>query len=410
MVQVITVPMTLNYLGEERYGLWVAIASLIAFLQLSDLGISNALIGIIAKKNANNQNDEIKSILISSVKLLTIIAIIVVLLGGLVIYIFDWVTFLNVKNDLAKSELELSMLALLLFFGVNLPLGLVQQVRLGLQEGHTNATFIVIGQIINLSLILIVISKQWGMPSLIVASSLGTTLLNFTSLLLLLNRLRKFTLKYYFNVIELFKKGSLFFILQIGGVLSYQIDALVISHFLNPSAVTEYSIAFKIFSIPGMLLSFFFVGMWPAYADAFARNEKMWIKNYFWRSLKLSFISNTFFSLLLFFTGSIIINFWTKGMVVVDDDLLKGMMFWGILNAFGGNIATLLNGLHVVRFQIFIAAFATFFNIILSIFLVINNGVSGPIWGSVIVLTVQYIICIIYIFKVFQVWKNEANN
>src|SRR5437879_5520509 len=50
----ITVPLTLPYLGEERFGVWMTIASLAATLSFLDLGIGNALINHVASASAAN--------------------------------------------------------------------------------------------------------------------------------------------------------------------------------------------------------------------------------------------------------------------------------------------------------------------------------------------------------------------
>src|SRR3989304_4466229 len=41
---VISVPLTLSYLGTERYALWMAVSSLLAALASLDLGIGNGLV------------------------------------------------------------------------------------------------------------------------------------------------------------------------------------------------------------------------------------------------------------------------------------------------------------------------------------------------------------------------------
>jgi O-antigen/teichoic acid export membrane protein len=409
-VQLITVPLTLGYLGEERYGLWMAITSLIAFLQLSDLGISNALIGMVASIKSRDEG-EIMALMLHAVKLLSAIAIIIIFLGTLVTFYIDWISFFNVKDDLIKSELRASIYILLLLFCIGLPLSVAQQTRTGLQQGNINAMLVALGQLLNLLLIFVVVVNKGSMIWLVSASMSGTITLqffNFSTLLIKLGRHKRQQYDNIFHTSKLFHKSMLFFILQIAGLISYQSDVLVISHFLSPTLVTEYSITLKVFSLPAMLLSFFFVGMWPAYSDAFAKNDKSWIVHYFWRSLKLSLFANTILSLLLYFTGAYIINIWTKGVVRPGSELLMGMVFWGILNAFGGNIATLLNGLHIVRYQVVLAIIAAIFNIILSIQLVKYIGISGPIWGSVIVLFVQYLISIKFIMNLFKGWNIDS--
>ena len=49
IVGIISVPMTLHYLGAERYGLWMAISSFIAMLTFADLGVGNGLFNAVAE-------------------------------------------------------------------------------------------------------------------------------------------------------------------------------------------------------------------------------------------------------------------------------------------------------------------------------------------------------------------------
>jgi O-antigen/teichoic acid export membrane protein len=45
---VISVPLTLTYLGSERYGMWMAISSIVALLAFADFGLGNGLVNAIA--------------------------------------------------------------------------------------------------------------------------------------------------------------------------------------------------------------------------------------------------------------------------------------------------------------------------------------------------------------------------
>jgi O-antigen/teichoic acid export membrane protein len=42
------VPLAVDYLGKEQYGLWVAVSSLIAMLSFADGGVGNALVNMIS--------------------------------------------------------------------------------------------------------------------------------------------------------------------------------------------------------------------------------------------------------------------------------------------------------------------------------------------------------------------------
>jgi len=44
----VTVPLTLNYLGSEHYGLWMTISSVSVMLGFADLGIGNGVLNAVA--------------------------------------------------------------------------------------------------------------------------------------------------------------------------------------------------------------------------------------------------------------------------------------------------------------------------------------------------------------------------
>src|SRR5690349_17928309 len=51
LTMLVSIPLTLNYLGVERYGLWIVISSLITILGFADLGLGNGLLNAIADAN-----------------------------------------------------------------------------------------------------------------------------------------------------------------------------------------------------------------------------------------------------------------------------------------------------------------------------------------------------------------------
>jgi len=412
LVQIAIVPLTLGYLGQERYGMWMVISSLIAFLQMADLGLSNGLIGIVADRVAKKQNHELRKIIISAYAVLSFITLALILFAVLIIPQINWQWLLNFQSVLARQEITDAVLVLVVVALVSVPFNASQQIRLGMQEGATNGLFTSSGSVLNLILIIVVIHMEKGLPWLVAASMSGSLLAQIIHAGMLCKKFCTVEKQVSYSPVEgdtvvigaLLSKGVLFFVLQLSALVSYSLDNLLVSHFLGSSEVSVYAVTMKLFSIPGMLLSLYLVGMWPAYADASARNDKPWIEKIFWRSLRVSIAFNSLISLLLLLAGNWLIHIWTKGIVQPDIDLLVGMALWGILNAIGGNIAVLLNGLHVVRFQVLIALGALIMNAGLSLWLVQKIGVSGPIWGSVATLLGSYVIIIIYIKKMFSRW------
>src|SRR5262245_42123374 len=74
----ISVPLTLTYLGAERYGMWMTMSSLVAMLSFADLGIGNGLLASVASAHGRNDRDEIQSYVSSAYLVLSAIAIAIV--------------------------------------------------------------------------------------------------------------------------------------------------------------------------------------------------------------------------------------------------------------------------------------------------------------------------------------------
>jgi hypothetical protein len=49
LISFVSVPLTVHYLGAERYGVWLTISSLLIWMQISDFGLAgNALINVLS--------------------------------------------------------------------------------------------------------------------------------------------------------------------------------------------------------------------------------------------------------------------------------------------------------------------------------------------------------------------------
>jgi len=60
IINLFTVPLTLKYLGSERYGLWMSISSILSLISFADLGLGNGLLNSIAQANARNKIKQAK--------------------------------------------------------------------------------------------------------------------------------------------------------------------------------------------------------------------------------------------------------------------------------------------------------------------------------------------------------------
>lgn len=53
----ISVPLTIGYLGAERYGLWMTISSVIAMIGFLDFGLGNGLLNAVSEANGRDDRE-----------------------------------------------------------------------------------------------------------------------------------------------------------------------------------------------------------------------------------------------------------------------------------------------------------------------------------------------------------------
>src|SRR5687767_3449452 len=150
LTALVSVPLTINYLGAERYGLWMTISSLIAVLAFADLGIGNGLLNAISE--ADGRGDRALAARYVSSAFAMLLTVAVVLGVGIVIAYprIAWGRVFNVVSPIAVAEAGPAAAVFLACFVVSLPAGIVQRVQLGYQEGFANSIWEAAGSVVGL--------------------------------------------------------------------------------------------------------------------------------------------------------------------------------------------------------------------------------------------------------------------
>ena len=185
--------------------------------------------------------------------------------------------------------------------------------------------------------------------------------------------------------------GMLFLVLQVVGALTYTSDSLIIAQMLGPTAVADYTIPEKLFSLISVALTMMLAPLWPAYSEAFARGDKDWIRKTLKRSLLFSVSIAAISTTVLVLFGPVIISLWLGHEIYPPFLLLLGLAVWKILEAAGNALAVFLNGARIIRFQVIAGIITAIASVLLKLFLIRQIGISGVVWAT----TTSYVICII---------------
>lgn len=389
LTSLISVPLTLNYLGVERYGLWMTISSLTALLNFADLGMGNGLLNAISEANGKNDRSMAREYVSSGFFLLFCVAMVLAVLLVVVYPWLDWASIFNVTSSQAVAESGRAAAIFIGYFLVNVPLGVVQRVQLGYQEGFVNSLWQALGSLLGLVGLLLAINLRVNLPWLIVTITGGPVLATLCQNIAIFGFSYPHLRPRWPHVTRpatqrIFQLGFLFFILQIAVAIAFASDNLVAAQILGPEAVAEYTVAMRLFSIPTLVLSMLFTPLWPAYGEAIARGDMVWVKHTLLRSLLLALIIAGPLSVIFVLFGVQIIVLWAGTTVAPSFGLLLGLGIWTVLSATGNAAAMFLNGAGMIKFQVVSAILMSISALIAKIMLAQMIGISGIIWGTVL--------------------------
>jgi len=356
-VMVCSVSLTLPYLGAQRFGIWMTIASFAGMLSFLGMGVGNALTNAVARRAAE-RSEETYSVISGGLGLLALVGLAAALSLYLLVDFLPWNRVMKIAEPDLLLQAEQAAKIFALLFGLNLFTTGIQSVFAGLQRTFEVHLINVIGSLLALICLWLASQAQVGIAILLLATLGVQTLVTLVLLALLVHR-QLFTIaKLPFAIRSespgLLRSGSLFFVLQIGTMVGWGSDALIISSTLGPASVAVYSVVTRLFQFVSQPLAMFNAPLWGAYADAHSKADLDFIKKTLKASLLLTLITAAATALILYLLSPWLISLWTRDLIVAPAYLLGAVAFWTVMDCCGGALATFLNGMNIVKQQVMV--------------------------------------------------------
>jgi O-antigen/teichoic acid export membrane protein len=393
LTTLVTVPLTKTYLGDERYGMWLTISSVIAMLGFADLGLGNGLLTAITRAHGRNDRDLARRCVSSAFFTLCVIAAGMAVLFTAVYPRVPWPAIFNVRTELARAEAGPAIAVFAALFFVNIPLGLVNRVQMGYQEGFVNSIWTAAGNLLGLGAVVTAVKLHASLPVLVLAMAGGPTFE------LLLNNLCLFGFKdrwllprwraWSWTVARpMLHTGFYFMAIQLAVSLAITSDRIVASRLPEgAAAVPRYAVPYMMFSMVLMVLVMALSPLWPAYGEAVTRGDAGWVRKTLVRSTLLAGGVSAAAAAVLVPFGAPILHLWVHEVHPPSFLLLSGLAVWTILCAVGNAVAMFLNGVNAVRQQAVVALLFGVVGIALKYALSQWYGVAGIAWGNVLAFT-----------------------
>lgn len=392
-VGLLTVPLTLHYLGPERYGMWLIMSSFVALLSFADMGIGNGLLNTVAAAFGRDDSDGIRVAVSSGVAVLTVLAVVIAGAFWAAYPHIDWYRIFNAKTAIARHEAGPAIAVFAICFIVAIPAGIVQRIQMALQKGFIANLWSVGGSVIALAGVVIAIRAEAGLPWLVLAFMSGPLAANIANSLLYFGFVRRdiaprLASAHLKAAVEVMHAGLLFLMLQVAAALTYSSASVIIAQMLGAAEVATYAVPERLFGIVTLVTSMALQPLWPAYREAIVRGDSAWVRRTLRTSLIVSILVASSMSLPLVLLMPTIMHYWLGSAVVSPPlPLIIGFGVWKVIEAGGISLAMFLNGAHIVAAQAVLATLTAIVSILSTIALVHYVGMSGSIWGVVIAFT-----------------------
>jgi O-antigen/teichoic acid export membrane protein len=384
------VPLTINYLDTENYGIWLTLSSFIAWFSFFDIGLGNGLRNKFAEAKAKGDLTLAKAYVSSAYFTIGIVCISVTLLFYVLNFFIDWTRVFNTNTTLEK-ELGILMPIVFSFFCLQLVVKLITTIYTADQHHSMQGKINFLTSII--SLLLIWLMTKTTESSLLIFGALFSAL---PVIILIGVNLFAFsnTYKEYRPRISLWKKeylkdifglGISFFFIQIAWIVITTTDNMIISQLFSPKEVVPYNLAFKLFSISSMIFTIIVAPYWSTFTEAYFKEDYDWIEKAMKNLRKFVFIF-CFLSFLLLGFSDFLYAIWVGKKIDISFNMSLLICIYTCLIIYLTPLNYFINGVGKVKLQLYQTVLMAVLNIPVSIFFAkyLGLGSIGVIFGTII--------------------------
>lgn len=401
------IPLTINYVNPNQYGIWLTVSSIIGWVAFFDLGLGNGFRNKFAEAKAKGNILLARELLSTTYFTIGIIVLIVYIIFASINIYINWADILKVSKDYT-NELQKIFFIVCTFTCINMVANVFISLLSADQKNGYASVITAIGQYVSLIVIYILTLTTdgsllnlaifySGIPCIVIVAA-SIFMFNHSTYKKYKPGVRYIKIGHIQNILTL---GSQFFFINLCIIVIFQVVNIIISREIGPIGVTQYNIANKYFNIIYMIMIIIATPLWSAFTDAYTKEDYIWMKSMITKMEKCwyIFIMIGFFMLLL---SPFFYNFWIGQTVSMPIQISIAMFFLVVFQAYGHIYMLMINGTGKIRIQLI--TYIIFAIISWPLFTIFsrNFGLSGIISIPTLVYLVQGILGKIQIEKIIK--------
>jgi len=359
IIGILYVPLLLNYLTQEKYGIWLTLTSILGWFSFFDIGLGNGLRNKLTQAFAVGDKNLGRKYISTTYAILICIFSSALFLFHISNFFLNWNAILN-TNSIANNELYILTSIVFSFFFIRFVVQLISIVYFADQKPSINNLIVTSGNLLSFILVL-VLTHSTIKGNLIL---LGSIISAIPVILFIVVTIIAFNGKYKlvkpsfkqidFNLSKgLMNLGAKFFFLQIAAIVVFSTSSFFIAQFYGPSEVVAFNVAFKYYQLPTMIFAIIMSPIWSAVTDAYAKSDYSWLS----KTLKqLNFLSALFSVgiILMVFLSNWIFKLWIGDKVEIPLSLSISLAFYSIMQVTIAPYSNFINGLGKIKLTMFL--------------------------------------------------------
>lgn len=402
----IAIPMMIRYLGQEQFGVWSTMLTVMSWIVFFDLGIGNGLRNKVAEALARNDKKEAANYIASGYSLIGLIALALWVLVTGASFFVPWQTVFNTQS-ISETTLRITVQIAVFFIVLNFWIGLISALLGAVQKTAMTALGQLISNVLAL-LFIFILTKTTDATLSYLALAYGLSLVTANIVLSVLfyqkhRELRPTLSLDKKNIAPLLSIGLKFFTIQLAVLIIFTSDKMLITQLFGPEYVTQYDVVFKLFSVITFAHTLISAPLWSAYTDAYHRGDMAWIKRMLRKQL-IIFVGVILSVVVMGLSAKPVISIWIGHEINVSYSLIISVGIFVLILTWNNIYAMFVNGIGDIKIQLYTAVAAMFLNIPLSLIFVKYLGfdLSGIVIATIVSLSLAAITLPIQVHRIMR--------
>ncbi len=350
LISMLQVPILMDCLNNEKYGIWITLFNIINWISIFDFGLTHGLRNKVSELYVKEDHVLIRKYLLNTI---IVLCIIFGLMSLLILSVLANLDLIKMFNSMSMSNSQLfhlicsCIVAVVIKFIVQIPV--IYDTAKG--NINVNLALLTIGNLIGFIIIYLcfIYKVQFDLLGLsLIVMWIPNFIFIFYNLYFYkfkFSFLRPRLSDVDFNILKPIVNLSVyFFIAQITSLISFASIPFIITQYCGPVETTNYNVTYSLFNFPILLMSILCGPLTPLVSQKYFQNNILWIKN----QIKLYLI----YAILIiggiwcmYFFADVIYGWWLEKRLLINWDLVFFISLITSINIIIQPFSNILNGI-----------------------------------------------------------------